>query len=270
MPQAPQSSKPVLIRKRLSELKHRLKQVAHAWTVDDYEAFLDFYVRILPEILKAERCTIYIIEMSTDTICSMFGTGIQKKQIQPPRKGSIAGEVISTGKGMINNDLNASEGYHTQMDAKTGFVTRNSACYPIKSLTGHGVTGAVQILNKKDGPFTPQDMALLETVADYLSISIESIILNQEILRISNQLNKEYERFDRGYLRIICASNKDLKTEITRGNFREDLFFRLFSVEIRLPALREKKGDIVPLSMSFLEDISNLFNKKLPDFLRRS
>jgi len=67
-------------------------------------------------------------------------------------------------------------------------------------------------------------------------------------------------------LRIICASNKDLRAEIHKGNFREDLFFRLFSVEIRLPALRERKGDIVPLSMSFLEDISNLFNKKIAGF----
>ncbi|MBL7181080.1 MAG: sigma-54-dependent Fis family transcriptional regulator [Desulfobacterales bacterium] len=67
-------------------------------------------------------------------------------------------------------------------------------------------------------------------------------------------------------LRIICASNKDLRAEIHKGNFREDLFFRLFSVEIRLPALRERKGDIVPLSMSFLEDISNLFGKKIAGF----
>ena len=190
MGKTPQKIKPVLIRRRLVELKYRLKQVANAWTVDNYEAFLDFYVQILPKIINAERCTIYIIEIGTDKICSMFGTGIQKKQIQPPRKGSIAGEVISTGKGTIKNDLETSPGYHTQVDAKTGFVTRNSLCYPIKSLTGHGVTGAIQILNKIEGPFIPQDMVQLEAVADYLSISIESIILNQEILQTSNQLNK--------------------------------------------------------------------------------
>lgn len=405
MGKTPQKIKPILIRRRLAELKHRLKQVANAWTVDDYEAFLDFYVQILPKIMKAERCTIYIIEMGTDKICSMFGTGIRKEQIQPPRKGSIAGEVISTGKGTIKNDLETSPGYHTQMDAKTGFVTINSLCYPIKSLTGHGVTGAIQVLNKKGGPFIPQDMVQLEAVADYLSISIESIILNQEILRISNQLNKEYERFDKGYLidtpfiadspamqevidevesvsdipvnvliqgengtgkeliarmiheggdrrdgsfvavncsaipenlmeseffgyekgaftgaaqrrkgrfeeasggtlfldeiadmpfsiqpkflravqeregsrlgsnklirydlRILCATNKDLKAEIKKGNFREDLFFRLFSVEIRMPSLRARKKDIVPLSMAFLEDTCKLFNKKVAGF----
>ncbi|MFC1817017.1 GAF domain-containing protein, partial [Thermodesulfobacteriota bacterium] len=200
MDKEPQILKPVLIRKRLTELKHRLKHVANAWTVDDYEAYLDFYVSILPKIMDAERCTIYIIEMGTDKICSMFGTGIQKMQIQPPREGSIAGEVIATGKGIIKNDLETAEGYHTHVDTKTGFITQNSACYPIKSLTGHGVTGAIQILNKNNGPFVTEDMALLQKVADCLSTSIESLMLNQEILRISDQLNKEYERFDKGYL----------------------------------------------------------------------
>ena len=44
------------------------------------------------------------------------------------------------------------------------------------------------------------------------------------------------------------------------------LFFRLFSVEIRLPPLRERKGDIVTLSLAFLEDICNLFNKQIAGF----
>lgn len=396
---------PKLIRKRLSKLKLRLKQVANAWTVYDYEAFLSFYVRIMPKIMNAERCTIYIIEMGTEKIWSVFGTGIEKMQIQPPRKGSIAGETISSGKGIIKNDLDKSEGYHSQVDAKTGFVTRNIVCYPIRNLTGYSVTGAIQILNKKSGSFTKENMDLLGEVANYLSTSIESILLNQEILRISSQLNNEYERFDKGYLldtpfiaespkiqevldkvhlvsdtpvnvliqgengtgkeliarmiheqgmrrdasfvavncaaipenlmeseffgyekgaftgafqqrkgrfeeanggtlfldeiadmplsiqpkflriiqegegsrlgsnrlirydlRIICASNKDLRNEIEKGNFREDLFFRLFSVEINLPALRQRKEDIVPLSMAFIEDICKLFNKKTAGF----
>lgn len=396
----------VITRKRLAEIRLRLERVANAWTVDNYEDLLGFYIEILPKIMEAERCTIYIIELGTDKICSMLGTGLEKKQIQPPRKGSIAGEVISTGNPIIRNDLHKSQGFHTQIDAQTGFVTRNTVCVPIKSLTGYGVTGAIQILNKlNEEPFSRQDIEMLELVARYLSMSIESIILNQEILRISSQLNTEVERFDKDYfldtlfiaespamkevlemvrlvcstpvnvllqgengtgkeliarmihkgserrerslvavncaaipenlmeseffgyekgaftgadqrkkgrfeeahggtllldevadmpmaiqpkflraiqegegsrlggnklikydLRIICACNKDLKSEIKKGHFREDLFFRLFSVEIRIPPLRERKEDIIPLATSFLEEISNTFNKKIAGF----
>jgi len=66
--------------------------------------------------------------------------------------------------------------------------------------------------------------------------------------------------------RIISATNKDLRQELAAERFREDLFFRLFSVEIMLPPLRERKEDIVPLAVAFLEEISRRFHKKITGF----
>ncbi|MGW8288399.1 MAG: sigma 54-interacting transcriptional regulator [Desulfobulbales bacterium] len=396
----------MLRKKRIAELKLRLERVAQSWTVEDYRALIQFYVKILPKIMGTERCTIYLIDMATDKICSLFGTGLEEQQIKPPREGSIVGEVISTGQGIIVNDLDQKEGYHTQVGAKTGFITNNMICVPIKSASTYGVTGAIQVLNKRlSGSFTKEDMSLLEEVAKYLALSIDNIIINQEILRISEQMNREYEHFDRefsfaslfiaespsmrevldlvklvsttpvnvllqgengtgkeliarmihegserrdkpfvavncasipdnlmeseffGYekgaftgadhskkgrfeeaeggtlmldeiadmpltiqpkflraiqegegtrlgsnklikydFRIISATNKDLHQELEEGRFREDLFFRLFSVEIHLPPLRDRREDIVPLALSFLEEISRRFNKKVASF----
>jgi transcriptional regulator with GAF, ATPase, and Fis domain len=396
----------MLSKKRIAELKLRLERVSQAWTVDDYTSLVKFYVKILPKITGAERCTIYIIEIGTEKICSIFGTGLEDRKIEPPRDGSIVGEVISTGKGIVVNDLDKREGFHTSVDVETGFSTRNMICVPIKSATTHGMTGAIQVLNKRlHGSFTKEDFAQLEEVATYLSLSIENIIINQEILRISDQMNREYERFEKdfsfdtlfvaesqamrevldlaklvsktpvnvllqgengsgkeliarmiheasdrcdkpfvavncasipehlmeseffGYekgaftgadhsrkgrfeeanggtllldeiadmpltiqpkflraiqegegsrlgsnklikydFRIISATNKDLRKELEESRFREDLFFRLFSVEIHLPPLHERKEDIVPLALAFLEEISRRFNKKVAGF----
>src|SRR6185369_11971863 len=60
-------------------------------------------------------------------------------------------------------------------------------------------------------------------------------------------------------VRIITATNRDLKKEIEAGNFREDLFFRLNVVPIQLPALRERAEDIGLLSSHFVAK----YNKKL-------
>lgn len=54
-------------------------------------------------------------------------------------------------------------------------------------------------------------------------------------------------------LRIISATNKDLQTEIQKGHFREDLFFRLNVVQLELPALRHRKTDIPALADHFIE-----------------
>jgi len=396
----------MLSKRRIAELKLRLERVAQSWTVDDYTSLAKFYVKILPKVTGAERCTIYIIEMGTEKICSIYGTGLEDRKIEPPRDGSIVGEVISTGKGIFVNDMEKREGFHTSVDGETGYSTRNMICVPIISATTHGVTGAIQVLNKRlHGSFTKEDLAQLEEVAAYLSLSIENIIINQEILRISDQMNREYERFDKdfsfdalfvaeseamrevldlaklvsktpvnvllqgengsgkeliarmvheasdrrdkpfvavncasipehlmeseffGYekgaftgadhsrkgrfeeatggtllldeiadmpltiqpkflraiqegegsrlgsnkiikydFRIISATNKDLRKELEEGRFREDLFFRLFSVEIHLPPLHERKEDIVPLALAFLEEVSRRFNKKVAGF----
>ena len=67
-------------------------------------------------------------------------------------------------------------------------------------------------------------------------------------------------------LRLISASNRDLGLEIKEGRFREDLFFRLFSVEIVIPPLRERKEDILPLAQNFLQQTNERFSKQVAGF----
>lgn len=64
-------------------------------------------------------------------------------------------------------------------------------------------------------------------------------------------------------VRIISATNKTLEQEVIDGNFREDLFFRLNVIPIKVPPLRERKGDIEMLSNHFAEKYSNKMNKDI-------
>jgi DNA-binding NtrC family response regulator len=62
--------------------------------------------------------------------------------------------------------------------------------------------------------------------------------------------------------RIICATNRNLKERINRGSFREDLFYRINTITIKLPPLRKRKEDILPIAEYFLKKYSRESNKE--------
>ena len=67
-------------------------------------------------------------------------------------------------------------------------------------------------------------------------------------------------------IKIICATQRDLKKEMQRGGFREDLYFRLNVLPIHLPPLRERRGDILFLSSFFLKRLAGMHQKPIKDF----
>jgi DNA-binding NtrC family response regulator len=64
-------------------------------------------------------------------------------------------------------------------------------------------------------------------------------------------------------VRIIAASNRDLRKEVSAGRFREDLYFRLEVVQIKLPALRDRRGEIPELALMLLRQINQRRHKPL-------
>lgn len=62
-------------------------------------------------------------------------------------------------------------------------------------------------------------------------------------------------------IRVVCASHRDLRTMVTRGEFREDLLFRLDVVKVSLPSLRERAEDILPLAQHFLGQLAELYGE---------
>ena len=67
-------------------------------------------------------------------------------------------------------------------------------------------------------------------------------------------------------IRILSATNKKLEDEVIEGKFREDLFYRLNVIEIKVPPLRERKSDLLPLAQHFLDKYSKEMGKQVTKF----
>lgn len=62
-------------------------------------------------------------------------------------------------------------------------------------------------------------------------------------------------------VRLVCATNRNLQQMVNNGEFREDLLYRINTIHLELPALRQRKADIVPLANRFLRQYGDIYNK---------
>ncbi len=159
---------------------------------------LQFFVDIIPRALGTERCSIFILDPVNDDVWVQCGTGLSEKAVTVPKSGSLVGQVVSTGQIIIEEDMQSHVGAHDLVAMKTGFITRNAMCVPVHGVTTKRVTGAIQILNKKDGfKFSTFDRTTLEKLAFLLQMNIENIFLRQELSRVSLELKKQIELLEK-------------------------------------------------------------------------
>ncbi|HOO91222.1 MAG TPA: PEP-CTERM-box response regulator transcription factor [Syntrophales bacterium] len=97
-----------------------------------------------------------------------------------------------------------------------------------------------------------------------LQVKLLRFLEDQVVERIGGRKGIEVD------VRIIAATNRDLKRAMKDGSFREDLYFRLSVVSISLPPLREREGDILLLAKSFLNRYAEENRKKVTGFTREA
>ena len=154
------------------------------------EKLLAFYTRVMSQAVGAERCSIFIHDPDKDRIWLKSGTGVGEAEIVVPKEGSIVGRAIASGRTVHIVNLESTDGAHKAVDQQTGFVTRTILSVPIKSANRDEVTGAFQLLNKKDGrEFSAEDIALAEEIAEHLQGEIDRIFISQQIVNASERVS---------------------------------------------------------------------------------
>lgn len=174
--------------------------------------------------------------------------------------------VLITGETGTGKELIADAIHYSSRRKNYPYIKINCAAIPETLLESElfgyekgAFTGAFQLKKGK--------IELADTGTLFLDeIGDMPVALQAKLLRVLE--TKEFERLGgsksiKVNIRIIVATKKDLKEEIQKGNFREDLFYRINVFHIHLPPLRERREDIPLLTRYFLEKHSKLSNKKI-------
>jgi len=173
----------------------------------------------------------------------------------------IQGES-GTGKELIARAIH----YHSSVRSGKSFVAVNCTALPESllesELFGHekgSFTGAV---GRRIGKFEQANNGTI-----FLDeVGLMSFATQAKLLRVLQE--REFERVGGAELlkvdvRVISATNRDLEDAMKKGEFREDLYYRLSVFPIKLPALRERREDIPLLAAHFLKKYSDQENKKV-------
>jgi DNA-binding NtrC family response regulator len=162
--------------------------------------------------------------------------------------------VLVTGESGTGKEMVARYVHNCSRRADRTFVSLNCAAIPESllesELFGHEKGSFTGALARRIGKFEEADggTLLLDEISEMeprLQAKLLRAIQEREIDRLGGQ------RPIRVDIRLIATSNRDLELEVGAGRFREDLFFRLNVVNLRLPPLRARPADIPPLARHF-------------------
>jgi len=163
--------------------------------------------------------------------------------------------VTITGETGTGKELVAKAIHYNSNRSKKPFVAVNVAAIPkdlIESeLFGHEKGAFTGAAFRRIGKFEEANggTLFLDEMAE-MDISLQAKLLRalqeKEIIRIGSNTPVKFD------CRIIIATNKDLQEEIKNGNFRQDLYYRLYGLPIELPPLRERENDVIILSKHFI------------------
>ncbi|MBV5312067.1 MAG: sigma-54-dependent Fis family transcriptional regulator [Prolixibacteraceae bacterium] len=164
--------------------------------------------------------------------------------------------VTITGETGTGKELVAKAIHYSSVRSKQPFVAVNVAAIPkelIESeLFGHEKGAFTGAAFRRIGKFEEANggTLFLDEMAE-MDISLQAKLLRalqeKEIVRIGSNAPVKFD------CRIIIATNKDLQEEIKKGNFRQDLYYRLYGLPIELPPLRDRENDVIVLARHFIE-----------------
>jgi len=190
--------------------------------------------------------------------CRMIGESAKIKQLkeQITMAAQSNSRVMILGESGSGKELVAQLLHETSSRSGGPFVEVNCAAIPqelIESeLFGHERGSFTGAFERKKGKFELADNGtlFLDEIGD-MSLQTQAKVLRvletQEFQRVGGSKNIKVD------VRIISATNKDLAEEVKKGNFREDLYFRLNVIPIKVPSLRERLEDIPELVDNFLD-----------------
>lgn len=141
-------------------------------------------VEAAARLVDAERASLLLVDGKRHDMYFEVALGDESGDLtrvrMTPGEG-IAGRVLKQCRAVIVHDVQSDPQHRADLDGKTGFTARSMICAPL-SCKGEAL-GVIQVINKRNGDFTEQDLAVVSTLANQIAVAIENARLYRRLRR---------------------------------------------------------------------------------------
>jgi adenylate cyclase len=173
------------IRKRMQTSEILLNVMRAVSSELEIDQLLQKIVSKTSEVMRADRCTLFLVDRVTGGLWSKVAQGENLNEIRVPRGMGIAGHVALTGETVNIRDAYQDARFNPEVDRRTGYHTRTILCMPLRNEKGE-IVGVMQVLNKNEGVFTEEDEQLLDALGSQTTIALENSRLFEEVRFMKN------------------------------------------------------------------------------------
>lgn len=163
--------------KRLSLLLDLSKKFNSAIT---FKNLFKLVVREASRIVNAERSSIFVVDRDKNTLWTTIAQGTRRIELEMGE--GIAGWVAQNGEMCVLDNPYKDKRFNKKVDSERNFKTRNLVAFPLHNRKGT-IIGIFEVLNKKGGTFTDDDVELLTGIAGQIAISLETVLAYEEIMK---------------------------------------------------------------------------------------
>ncbi len=173
--------------RQMELLLHLTKQVA---ALKGLDSMLKAIVDMATIEIGAERGSLFLNDAQTGELYSRIAHGDLHREIRILNTAGIAGDVFTSGKFALVNDVENDSRFDRSVDGETGFITKSILCIPIKTIKGE-VIGVMQVLNKKNGEFDNKDLSFLEAMMTQAALTLH----NAQVIESMQKSREQEMRF---------------------------------------------------------------------------
>jgi len=167
----------------------------------ELEDLLSFIMAKTNEVFASESCALLLLDEERQELFFPVTSDVSPERAErlkamrfPADKG-VAGWVLQQGQPTLVPDVSRDEHFYIGVDRQSGAQTRELLCAPLR--TRHGTIGVIELRNKREGAFTPEDLTFLDALAGSVAIAIENARLYQQVRHSEAQLKEEVATLQR-------------------------------------------------------------------------